>query len=141
MGTDVGNRHGEVQHTGQQVVSFELPVLVRLQRRADVVIAGGRFGRAVPGPASCTHQLDNELSVPLAAALAAPGWCFRQVISAGCLFVWQDDQILGKGAFKVVNKAFDEQEGMEVAWNKVNLVDTASMHTRRGPVYLWRSRR
>ncbi|CAD7703087.1 unnamed protein product [Ostreobium quekettii] len=44
---------------------------------------------------------------------------------------WRYDEVLGKGAFKFVYKAFDEQEGMEVAWNKVNLVDTASRHTQR----------
>ncbi|XP_039125321.1 probable serine/threonine-protein kinase WNK2 isoform X1 [Dioscorea cayenensis subsp. rotundata] len=32
-------------------------------------------------------------------------------------------EVLGKGAFKTVYKAFDELEGIEVAWNQVKLVD------------------
>ncbi|XP_010906946.1 probable serine/threonine-protein kinase WNK3 isoform X1 [Elaeis guineensis] len=32
-------------------------------------------------------------------------------------------EILGKGAFKTVYKAFDELEGMEVAWNQVKVAD------------------
>ncbi|GAV68706.1 Pkinase domain-containing protein [Cephalotus follicularis] len=33
------------------------------------------------------------------------------------------DEILGKGAFKTVYKAFDEADGIEVAWNQVNIED------------------
>ncbi|KAK1564456.1 hypothetical protein Q3G72_003684 [Acer saccharum] len=33
------------------------------------------------------------------------------------------DEILGKGAFKTVYKAFDEVNGIEVAWNQVNIED------------------
>ncbi|KAL5750104.1 hypothetical protein ACOSP7_024707 [Xanthoceras sorbifolium] len=33
------------------------------------------------------------------------------------------DEILGKGAFKTVYKAFDEVDGIEVAWNQVNIED------------------
>ncbi|XP_020596116.1 probable serine/threonine-protein kinase WNK3 [Phalaenopsis equestris] len=33
------------------------------------------------------------------------------------------NEVLGKGAFKTVYKAFDEGEGIEVAWNQVKLVD------------------
>ncbi|ONK59669.1 uncharacterized protein A4U43_C08F9090 [Asparagus officinalis] len=33
------------------------------------------------------------------------------------------DEVLGKGASKTVYKAFDEYEGMEVAWNQVKLYD------------------
>ncbi|XP_077227016.1 with no lysine (K) kinase 3 isoform X2 [Tasmannia lanceolata] len=32
-------------------------------------------------------------------------------------------EVLGKGAFKTVYKAFDEFEGIEVAWNQVKVVD------------------
>ncbi|KAL0921322.1 hypothetical protein M5K25_008384 [Dendrobium thyrsiflorum] len=32
-------------------------------------------------------------------------------------------EVLGKGAFKTVYKAFDEGEGIEVAWNQVKLAD------------------
>ncbi|GMH39825.1 hypothetical protein BSKO_07729 [Bryopsis sp. KO-2023] len=34
---------------------------------------------------------------------------------------WRFDEVLGRGAFKTVYKAFDEREGIEVAWNKVSL--------------------
>nr|TKR97652.1 serine/threonine-protein kinase WNK8 isoform X3 [Populus alba] len=33
------------------------------------------------------------------------------------------DEILGKGAFKTVYKAFDEVDGIEVAWNQVDIED------------------
>ncbi|XVF53142.1 hypothetical protein PTKIN_Ptkin05aG0076700 [Pterospermum kingtungense] len=33
------------------------------------------------------------------------------------------DEILGKGAFKIVYKGFDEADGIEVAWNQVNIED------------------
>ncbi|EOY23931.1 hypothetical protein QUC31_008506 [Theobroma cacao] len=33
------------------------------------------------------------------------------------------DEILGKGAFKTVYKGFDEADGIEVAWNQVNIED------------------
>lgn len=33
------------------------------------------------------------------------------------------NEVLGKGAFKTVYKAFDEGEGIEVAWNQVKLAD------------------
>ncbi|XP_061981965.1 serine/threonine-protein kinase WNK8-like isoform X2 [Populus nigra] len=34
-----------------------------------------------------------------------------------------NDEFLGKGAFKTVYKAFDEVDGIEVAWNHVNIED------------------
>ncbi|RDY07726.1 Serine/threonine-protein kinase WNK1, partial [Mucuna pruriens] len=37
--------------------------------------------------------------------------------------VWQYNEILGKGASKTVYRAFDEYEGIEVAWNQVKLYD------------------
>ncbi len=33
----------------------------------------------------------------------------------------QFDAVLGRGAFKTVFKAFDEEEGIEVAWNQVKV--------------------
>lgn len=33
------------------------------------------------------------------------------------------EEVLGRGAFKTVYKAFDEVEGIEVAWNQVNIED------------------
>ncbi|ERN13846.1 probable serine/threonine-protein kinase WNK3 [Amborella trichopoda] len=33
------------------------------------------------------------------------------------------NEVLGKGAFKTVYKAFDELEGIEVAWNQIKVVD------------------
>ncbi|KAK8366382.1 hypothetical protein V6Z12_A02G116000 [Gossypium hirsutum] len=49
----------------------------------------------------------------------------------GCDFAEKDslgryvryDEILGKGAFKTVFKGFDEADGIEVAWNQVNIED------------------
>lgn len=38
----------------------------------------------------------------------------------------QYEQVLGRGAFKTVYKAFDEDEGIEVAWNQVKVNDLAS---------------
>lgn len=35
----------------------------------------------------------------------------------------QYDVVLGRGAFKTVYKAFDEAEGIEVAWNQVKVND------------------
>lgn len=35
------------------------------------------------------------------------------------------DEILGKGAFKTVYKAFDEVDGIEVAWNRIGIEDVA----------------
>ncbi|XP_019058686.1 PREDICTED: serine/threonine-protein kinase WNK8-like isoform X1 [Tarenaya hassleriana] len=37
------------------------------------------------------------------------------------------DDILGKGAFKTVYKAFDEVDGIEVAWNLVSIEDVMQM--------------
>ncbi|KAH1075234.1 hypothetical protein J1N35_027562 [Gossypium stocksii] len=33
------------------------------------------------------------------------------------------DEVLGRGAFKTVYKGFDEADGMEVAWNQINVED------------------
>lgn len=41
------------------------------------------------------------------------------------------DQILGRGAFKTVYKAFDEEDGLEVAWNQVKVNDLVSSPTER----------
>lgn len=35
----------------------------------------------------------------------------------------QFDVVLGRGAFKTVYKAFDEREGIEVAWNQIRVVE------------------
>ena len=35
----------------------------------------------------------------------------------------QFDEVLGRGAFKTVYKAFDEEEGTEVAWNQVRVTE------------------
>ena len=43
----------------------------------------------------------------------------------------QYDVILGRGAFKTVYKAFDEEEGMEVAWNQVKVNDLVSSPAER----------
>ncbi|CAD7705122.1 unnamed protein product [Ostreobium quekettii] len=75
------------------------------------------------------RQLMEQLSVR--SAVSEDTWLPEAVERDPSGRFWRYDEVLGRGAFKVVYKAFDEQEGMEVAWNKVNLVDTASRHTQR----------
>eukprot|EP00201_Polytomella_parva_P011243 CAMPEP_0175061828 /NCGR_PEP_ID=MMETSP0052_2-20121109/13808_1 /TAXON_ID=51329 ORGANISM="Polytomella parva, Strain SAG 63-3" /NCGR_SAMPLE_ID=MMETSP0052_2 /ASSEMBLY_ACC=CAM_ASM_000194 /LENGTH=793 /DNA_ID=CAMNT_0016327739 /DNA_START=103 /DNA_END=2481 /DNA_ORIENTATION=- len=41
------------------------------------------------------------------------------------------DVVLGRGAFKTVYKAFDEEEGIEVAWNQVKVNDLVSSPAER----------
>lgn len=41
------------------------------------------------------------------------------------------DTILGRGAFKTVYKAFDEREGIEVAWNQVKVNDLVTSPAER----------
>jgi WNK lysine deficient protein kinase len=43
----------------------------------------------------------------------------------------QYDVVLGRGAFKTVFKAFDEAEGLEVAWNQVKVNDLANSPAER----------
>jgi WNK lysine deficient protein kinase len=43
----------------------------------------------------------------------------------------QYDHVLGRGAFKTVYKAFDESEGLEVAWNQVKVNDLLSSPAER----------
>jgi WNK lysine deficient protein kinase len=43
----------------------------------------------------------------------------------------QYDKVLGRGAFKTVYKAFDEVEGIEVAWNQVKVNDLVSSPAER----------
>jgi hypothetical protein len=42
----------------------------------------------------------------------------------------QYDVVLGRGAFKTVYKAFDEAEGIEVAWNQVKVNDMVRPRNR-----------
>ncbi|CAN1807843.1 Serine/threonine-protein kinase WNK1 [Linum perenne] len=46
---------------------------------------------------------------------------FRGFLFFFCFLWLQYNEILGKGASKIVYKAFDEYEGIEVAWNQVKL--------------------
>ncbi|PQQ10600.1 Serine/threonine-protein kinase WNK8 [Prunus yedoensis var. nudiflora] len=55
---------------------------------------------------------------------------FRDMWFIGCRFrlrsavdSYSYDEVLGRGAFKTVYKAFDEVEGIEVAWCQVNIED------------------
>mmetsp|Transcript_3161 Transcript_3161/g.5418 ORF Transcript_3161/g.5418 Transcript_3161/m.5418 type:complete len:814 (+) Transcript_3161:328-2769(+) len=41
------------------------------------------------------------------------------------------DSILGRGAFKTVYKAFDDEDGLEVAWNQVKVNDLVTSPTDR----------
>eukprot|EP00955_Chlamydomonas_euryale_P008147 86396-Chlamydomonas_euryale.AAC.15 len=43
----------------------------------------------------------------------------------------QYNHVLGRGAFKTVYKAFDEQEGLEVAWNQVKVNDLVQSNSER----------
>ena len=47
----------------------------------------------------------------------------------------QVDQILGRGAFKTVYKGFDEEEGIEVAWNQVRVSDLVSSKEERDRLF------
>ncbi|CAN1139032.1 Serine/threonine-protein kinase WNK8 [Linum perenne] len=48
---------------------------------------------------------------------------FLPLVMISFLFNLQYDEILGRGAFKTVYKAFDEVNGIEVAWNQMNVQD------------------
>jgi hypothetical protein len=43
----------------------------------------------------------------------------------------QFDTVLGRGAFKTVYKAFDEEEGIEVAWNQVRVNELVTSREER----------
>lgn len=47
----------------------------------------------------------------------------------------QVDQILGRGAFKTVYKGFDEDEGVEVAWNQVRVSELVSTKEERDRLF------
>ncbi|KAM5580515.1 putative serine/threonine-protein kinase WNK11 [Rosa sericea] len=49
------------------------------------------------------------------------------------------DDVLGRGAFKTVYKAFDEEEGIEVAWSKVKTEDEAELQRLFSEVNLLKS--
>ena len=43
----------------------------------------------------------------------------------------QTNEVLGKGAFKTVYKGFDEQEGLEIAWNQIRMNELVSSKEER----------
>ncbi|KAK7393838.1 hypothetical protein VNO78_22402 [Psophocarpus tetragonolobus] len=45
------------------------------------------------------------------------------------------DEMLGKGAFKTVYKAFDEVDGIEVAWNMISVEDLVQTPQQLGNLY------
>jgi WNK lysine deficient protein kinase len=47
----------------------------------------------------------------------------------------QLDVILGRGAFKTVYKGFDEEEGIEVAWNQVRVSELVSSKEERDRLF------
>nr|KYP69320.1 Serine/threonine-protein kinase WNK8 [Cajanus cajan] len=47
----------------------------------------------------------------------------------------QYDEILGKGAFKTVYKAFDEVDGIEVAWNRISFDNVAHTQQQKGKLF------
>ncbi len=47
----------------------------------------------------------------------------------------QFDQVLGRGAFKTVYKGFDEEEGIEVAWNQVRVSELVTSKEERDRLF------
>ncbi|RDX60536.1 Serine/threonine-protein kinase WNK8, partial [Mucuna pruriens] len=47
----------------------------------------------------------------------------------------QYDEMLGKGAFKTVYKAFDEVDGIEVAWNRISIEDVVQTPEQLAKLY------
>lgn len=47
------------------------------------------------------------------------------------MLIWQFDIVLGRGAFKTVYKGFDEEEGIEVAWNQVRVHELVASREER----------
>eukprot|EP00891_Asterochloris_glomerata_P000694 jgi/Astpho2/694/e_gw1.00013.30.1_t len=45
------------------------------------------------------------------------------------------DQVLGRGAFKTVYKGFDEEEGIEVAWNQVRVSELVTSKEERDRLF------
>lgn len=43
----------------------------------------------------------------------------------------QFETVLGRGAFKTVYKGFDEEEGIEVAWNQVRVHELVASREER----------
>jgi WNK lysine deficient protein kinase len=100
---------GAMEEPSEDVEPPEQPVVER--------DPSGRWSRVrTPG--------DAQRDLPLLAAYAPV-----QAVSVGCCA--QVDQILGRGAFKTVYKGFDEEEGMEVAWNQVRVCELVSSKEER----------
>ncbi|KAG2448511.1 hypothetical protein HYH02_006402 [Chlamydomonas schloesseri] len=54
-----------------------------------------------------------------------------EIYSTGTTTYSRYDVVLGRGAFKTVFRAFDEEEGIEVAWNQIKVNDLASSPAER----------
>ncbi|KAG2495563.1 hypothetical protein HYH03_006163 [Edaphochlamys debaryana] len=54
-----------------------------------------------------------------------------ETYSTGTTTYSRYDVVLGRGAFKTVFRAFDEEEGIEVAWNQIKVNDLASSPAER----------
>ena len=52
-------------------------------------------------------------------------------VKADNLLSAQFDIVLGRGAFKTVYKGFDEEEGIEVAWNQVRVNELVASREER----------
>lgn len=59
----------------------------------------------------------------------------RHVTDTVVLGLLQFEQILGRGAFKTVYKGFDEDEGIEVAWNQVRVCELVSSKEERDRLF------
>ena len=53
----------------------------------------------------------------------------------GAVLTAQWDVVLGRGAFKTVYKGFDEEEGIEVAWNRVRVSELVQSKEERDRLF------
>ena len=69
---------------------------------------------------------------PTQACTSAAGSASDHPPAVLCL---QFDQVLGRGAFKTVYKGFDEEEGIEVAWNQVRVSELVTSKEERDRLF------
>ena len=58
-------------------------------------------------------------------------FCSCKMSRLNSLLYVQFDIVLGRGAFKTVYKGFDEEEGIEVAWNQVRVNELVTSREER----------
>ena len=99
-----------------------------VQQEAAQVDPTGRWTRVLP-LSGCLLRWQRCLKANLlpCAAVRVPlllplTWVFLAL---------QTNEVLGKGAFKTVYKGFDEQEGLEIAWNQIRMNELVSSKEER----------